>query len=255
MDHKEQHKFILAHKDRLPAHVAIIMDGNGRWAKKKGYQRVKGHQEGVKSVRNIVEIAGELGIKALTLYTFSLENWSRPRWEVTALMQLLVRTLRNEIDDLMEKNVKLKVSGALDDLPPEAAQGMREGIKVTSNNTGLILNLALSYSSRREIVRAVKEIAAEAVSGKIEIENINDEYFATKLATAPLPDPDLLIRTSGEFRLSNFLLWQLAYTEIYVTEELWPDFRKNQFYDALYDYLNRERRFGKVSEQLGKAND
>lgn len=253
MDHQEKLKYILDHKDRLPAHVAIIMDGNGRWAKKKGYQRVRGHQEGVKSVRKIVEIAGEIGIKALTLYTFSLENWTRPKWEVTALMQLLVHTLRNEIEDLMEKNVKLKVSGALDDLPPEAAQGMRKGIEVTSKNTGLILNLALSYSSRREIVRAVKEIAAEVVSGKVDIENINDEYFATKLATTPLPDPDLLIRTSGEFRLSNFLLWQLAYTEIYVTEELWPDFRENQFYDALYDYLNRERRFGKVSEQLGTA--
>ncbi len=242
--------YLEENRDRLPSHVAIIMDGNGRWAKKKGLKRVQGHQEGVKSVREIVEAAGELKIKALTLYTFSLENWRRPKWEVNALMQLLVRTLRKEIDDLMKKDVRLIVSGKLSDLPEDAAQGMREGIERTAKNDGLILNLALSYSSRREILDAVKEISLEFKSGKISLEQITEDYFSTKLTTAEIDDPDLLIRTSGEFRISNFLLWQLAYTEIYVTRDLWPDFRKPQFYEALNDYLHRERRFGMVSEQL-----
>ena len=252
MDKKKIHDFIFENKRNLPNHVAIIMDGNGRWAKNKGLKRVQGHQEGVRSVREIVEAAGELGINALRLYTFSVENWRRPKWEVTALMQLLVRTLRKEIDDLMDKNVRLTVCGRLDDLPPEAAIGMQEGIDPTSKNTGLILNLALSYSSRREILEAASILAKEAMDGKINPQDIDEAYFSSKLTTSHLPDPEFLIRTSGEFRLSNFLLWQLAYTEIFVTEELWPDFRKPQFYNALYNYLHRERRFGMVSEQLVK---
>ena len=252
LDYKKILEYILSHKQDLPRHVAIIMDGNGRWAKKKGLKRVQGHQEGVRSVREIVEVAGELEIDALTLYTFSVENWRRPKWEVTALMQLLVRTLRKEIDDLMKKNVRLTVCGHLDDLPKEAAIGMQEGIEKTAANTGLILNLALSYSSRKEILEAAAILAKEVKEGVIQPEDIDESYFSSKLTTAHLSDPEFLIRTSGEFRLSNFLLWQLAYTEIFVTEELWPDFRKLQFYRALYNYLHRERRFGMVSEQLDK---
>ncbi len=235
---------------RLPRHIAIIMDGNGRWAKRRGLPRVAGHHEGVKSVRAIVEAAGDLGIKVLTLYTFSKENWYRPRQEVSALMKLLVNTLRKEIDELSEKNVRLLAIGDLEDLPAPAYDELLFGIERTRHNTGLTLNLALSYSGRKEIIDAVKEIAHKVKTGLIQPEEISEQVFSAHLYTRDLPDPDLLIRTSGELRVSNFLLWQLSYTEIYVTKVLWPDFRKSEFYDALINYLNRERRFGKVSEQV-----
>ncbi|GAB4342299.1 MAG: isoprenyl transferase [Calditrichia bacterium] len=234
----------------LPKHVAIIMDGNGRWAKRRGLPRVAGHHEGIKSVRQVVEAAGEIGIDALTLYTFSKENWFRPKQEVSALMKLLVNTLRNEVDELNQKNVKLQALGNLEDLPRFAFEELTYGIERTKNNTGLTLNLALSYSGRQEILDAVKKISHQVKAGLLEPEDIDEATIANHLYTEDLPDPDLLIRTSGELRVSNFLLWQLAYTEIYVTKILWPDFRKAEFYDAIIDYLNRERRFGKVSEQI-----
>ncbi len=235
---------------KLPKHVAIIMDGNGRWARKRGLPRVAGHSEGVKSVRAVVEAAGEIGIKVLTLYTFSKENWLRPRQEVSALMRLLVNTLRREINDLMKKNVRLRAMGDLNDLPEEAYDEILYGIERTRHNTGLVLNLALSYSGRQEILDAVRAIAYKIKAGLLQPEEISEQIFASHLYTNNLPDPDLLIRTSGELRVSNFMLWQLSYTEIYVTKTLWPDFRKAEFYDAMINYLNRERRFGKVSEQL-----
>lgn len=234
----------------MPKHVAIIMDGNGRWARKRGLPRVAGHSEGVKSVRAVVEAAGEIGIKVLTLYTFSKENWLRPRQEVSALMRLLVNTLRREINDLMKKNVRLRAMGDLNDLPEEAYDEILYGIERTRHNTGLVLNLALSYSGRQEILDAVRAIAYKIKAGLLQPEEISEQIFASHLYTNNLPDPDLLIRTSGELRVSNFMLWQLSYTEIYVTKTLWPDFRKAEFYDAMINYLNRERRFGKVSEQL-----
>lgn len=235
---------------RLPRHIAVIMDGNGRWAKKRGLPRVAGHHEGVKSVRSVVEAAGDIGVKVLTLYTFSKENWFRPKQEVSALMKLLVNTLRKEINDLLDKNVRLQAIGDLEDLPTYAYDELIYGLERTRHNTGLVLNLALSYSGRQEIIDAVRDIAQRVKSGLIRPEEINERVFAAHLYTNDLPDPDLLIRTSGEQRVSNFLLWQLAYTEIYVTKILWPDFRKSAFYDAVLDYLNRERRFGKVSEQV-----
>jgi undecaprenyl diphosphate synthase len=247
---QEEFAYLDAQRNKLPRHIAIIMDGNGRWAKRKGNNRIAGHQEGVRSVRTIVEAAGELAIEALTLYTFSVENWQRPRWEITALMKLLVTTLAAELDDLMEKNVRLTVSGHLDDLPKDAAAGMRAGIEKTAANTGLNLNLALSYSGRREIISATRNLAKLVKNGDLAPEDIDENIFSRHLLTAPLPDPEFLIRTSGELRLSNFLLWQLAYTEIYVTETLWPDFRRAEFYHALRDFIGRERRFGMVSEQI-----
>lgn len=235
---------------KLPKHVAIIMDGNGRWARRRGLPRVAGHNEGVKSVRAVVEAAGEIGIKVLTLYTFSKENWFRPRQEVSALMKLLVNTLRREINDLMKKNVRLRAMGDLSDLPEDAYDEILYGIDRTRHNTGLILNLALSYSGRQEILDAVRAIAHKVKAGLIQPDEISEQVFASHLYTNNLPDPDLLIRTSGELRVSNFMLWQLSYTEIYVTKTLWPDFRKAEFYEAIINYLNRERRFGKVSEQI-----
>ena len=234
----------------LPRHIAIIMDGNGRWAKKRGLPRVAGHHEGIKSVRDIVEACGELGIEVLTLYTFSTENWRRPKDEVSALMSLLLKTIQKEIDEMVRQNVRLKTIGNIELLPKGAGQGMIEGIERTKENTGLILNLALNYGAREEIVNAVRTIAEDVAAHEIQPEQINDELFASYLYTAHLPDPDLLIRTSGEFRLSNFLLWQLAYTEIAITHVLWPDFRRKNLYQAIDDFQNRERRFGKVSEQI-----
>ncbi len=234
----------------MPAHVAIIMDGNGRWAKCRGLPRVAGHREGVKSVRDIVEACGELGIKVLTLYTFSTENWRRPQDEVSALMGLLVRTLRKEVEDLMRNNVRLTAIGQIENLPGDAVRELREGIELTRNNTGLNLNLALSYGSREEIVSCVKAIARETVSGSLNPDDIDVKTVSSRLYTSEIPDPDLLIRTSGEFRLSNFLLWQLAYTEIFITDVYWPDFRRDTLYQAIDDYQRRERRFGKVSEQV-----
>ena len=237
----------------VPVHVAIIMDGNGRWAKQRKRPRVDGHREGINSVREIVRASGELNIQYLTLYTFSKENWSRPQGEVSALMSLLIKTIREEISELQRNNVRLTTIGRLEDLPFLARQGMEHAMRVLSRNTGLTLNLALSYSSRQEITDAVQRIAGEVQAGRIKPSAIDSDLISSYLHTSEIPDPDLLIRTSGELRLSNFLLWQLAYTESYVTEVLWPDFRRKEFYEALLAYQGRERRFGQVSEQLETA--
>jgi undecaprenyl diphosphate synthase len=236
--------------EKLPRHIAIIMDGNGRWAKEKGKDRLFGHYSGVESVRNIVEGCAELQIGYLTLYAFSTENWERPKDEVTGLMELLVKTIRTEVSTLNKNNIRLHVIGNLDMLPENARKELDEACEETKKNTGLNLVMALSYSSRWEILNAVKNIASEIEDGKIKPGEINEEVFKQHLCTADFPDPELMIRTSGEYRISNFLLYQLAYSELYFTETLWPDFRKENLYEALLDYQNRERRFGKTSEQL-----
>lgn len=237
-------------KDRIPQHVAVIMDGNGRWAEKHGKARVFGHESGVDSVRSVVEGAGEIGVKHLTLYAFSTENWERPKLEVEALMELLVHAIDNESELLMKNNVRLSAIGDLTKMPKKVKQRLDGSINFLHENTGLNLILALSYSSRWEILNAVKIIASDAVDGKIKPEMINDKLFKKYLNTTEIPDPELLIRTSGEFRISNFLLWQIAYSELYFTEKLWPDFRKDDLFEAIFDFQNRERRFGKTSEQL-----
>lgn len=234
----------------LPEHIAIIMDGNGRWAKERGESRIVGHYEGVVSVREVVEGCGEIGIKYLTLYAFSTENWNRPKEEVDALMELLVSTIRKEADYLKKNNVKLQVIGNMADLPEICSVEMQEGIDITANCTGLTLILALSYSSKWEIVEATRKIALAVKEGTLAVENIDEACVAANLATAAYPDPELLIRTSGEFRISNFLLYQIAYSELYFTETPWPDFRKPQLFEAIKSYQQRERRFGKTSEQL-----
>jgi undecaprenyl diphosphate synthase len=236
--------------DRLPGHIAIIMDGNGRWAKEKGEDRLFGHFSGVESVRNIVEGCAELGVKYLTLYAFSTENWDRPKDEVTGLMELLVQTIKKETKTLNKNNIKLFVIGNTSLLPDSANKELNEACEETQSNTGMSLIMALSYSSRWEISNAVKQIAFEVKSGKLDPEEINNETFEKHLCTAGFPDPELMIRTSGEYRISNFLLYQLAYAELYFTDTLWPDFRKENLYEAIIDYQNRERRFGKTSEQL-----
>ncbi|MGN6803981.1 MAG: isoprenyl transferase [Ginsengibacter sp.] len=236
--------------EKLPRHIAIIMDGNGRWAKEKGKDRLFGHYNGVESVRNIVEGCAELGIGYLTLYAFSTENWDRPKDEVTGLMELLVKTIRSEVATLNKNNIRLHVIGNIDLLPTEAHNELNEACEETQKNTGLNLIMALSYSSRWEIVNAVKTIAKEVDEGKIDPGEISDETFRDHLCTANFPDPELMIRTSGEYRISNFLLYQLAYSELYFTDTLWPDFRKENLYEALLSYQSRERRFGKTSEQV-----
>ena len=236
--------------DRLPKHIAIIMDGNGRWAKEKGKDRLFGHFSGVESVRNIVEGCAELGIQFLTLYAFSTENWDRPKDEVTGLMELLVQTIRQEVPTLNKNNIRLFVIGNTDLLPVSARKELNEACAETQKNTGMSLIMALSYSSRWEIVDAVKKIGVQVQKGNLNPEEITDEVFNQYLCTARFPDPELMIRTSGEYRISNFLLYQLAYSELYFTETLWPDFRKENLYEALLDYQGRERRFGKISEQL-----
>ncbi len=230
----------------VPRHVAIIMDGNGRWAKARGLERTEGHKEGIKSVRAAVEAAGGLGVKTLTLYTFSSENWSRPKSEVSALMSLLLTTIRNEVAELDEKNVRLMAIGDIKALPFAARAGVESTIERLKNNTGLVVNLALSYSGRQEIIYAVKQICKKAVKGEIEPDAIDDKVFSSHLQTFKVGDPDLMVRTSGEFRISNFLLWQLAYTEFFISQKLWPDFREDDFLEAVEDYQKRERRFGKV---------
>ena len=235
---------------RLPRHIAIIMDGNGRWAKKKGNPRIYGHQNAIAAVRDTVEAAAELGIEYLTLYAFSTENWNRPRTEIDALMSLLVVTINRETKTLIENNVKLGAIGDIASLPNQVAQHLKDAIEKTKNNTGLNLILALSYSSRWEIVNAIKNILADINSGKIKADEINGELFGNYLNTAGMPDPELLIRTSGEYRISNYLLWQIAYAELYFTPTLWPDFRREHLYQAIADYQCRERRFGKISEQI-----
>jgi len=240
---------VLSHGE-LPRHVAIIMDGNGRWAKSKSKPRIFGHRAGVKTVRKMTELAGELGLETLTLYTFSSENWNRPKMEVSALMNLLLDTITKEIDDLNRNNVKLTVIGDLDAMPAGPRQGMLDGIRRTAGNTGLNLNLALNYGGRQEIRQAVKAIGRAVEKGQIKPAEITDETISQYLYTAKLSDPDLLIRTSGEFRLSNFLLWQLAYTEIFVTPVYWPAFNEKDFLEAIRNFQKRERRFGQVSEQI-----
>ncbi len=237
-------------KAKLPKHVAIIMDGNGRWAKGKGKLRVFGHHNGVLAVRDVVEGAGELGIAYLTLYTFSSENWNRPKYEVTAIMELLVSTINKEIKKLMDNNVRLNAIGDLDLLPGKCSQELQAAISKTSYNTGLVLTLALSYSSRREIVSAARQMAEKVERGELKAADITEDYFVKHLHTAEIPDPELLIRTSGEYRISNFLLWQIAYSELYFTNKLWPDYRREDLFEAVLDYQRRERRFGMTSEQV-----
>ncbi|MDQ2720289.1 MAG: isoprenyl transferase [Bacteroidota bacterium] len=236
--------------ERLPRHIAIIMDGNGRWAKEKGKDRLFGHYSGVESVRNIVEGCAELKIEYLTLYAFSTENWDRPKDEVSGLMELLVQTIRQEVATLNKNNIRLHIIGNIEMLPESARKELSEACLETKSNTGLNLIMALSYSSRWEIINAIKNIAIEIKNGNLDPEKISDDVFKNYLCTASFPDPELMIRTSGEYRISNFLLYQLAYSELYFTETLWPDFRKENLYEAILDYQNRERRFGKTSEQL-----
>jgi undecaprenyl diphosphate synthase len=237
-------------RTNLPEHVAVIMDGNGRWAKKKGNQRIFGHKNGVKAVRDTVEAAGEIGVKYLTLYAFSTENWNRPKQEVDALMSLLVSTINSESGTLMENNVRLKCIGDIKGLPKSVQQNLSEIIQKTEKNSGLTLILALNYSARWEILNAVKNIVTESKAINFDVENINNEFFEKYLNTSEIPDPDLLIRTSGEYRISNFLVWQIAYTELLFTDVLWPDFNKEEFFKAIISYQKRERRFGKTSEQI-----
>lgn len=236
----------------IPNHVAIIMDGNGRWAKSKNLSRVFGHNEGVNSARDIVEASGQLGIKYLTLYTFSTENWKRPKSEVTLLMKLLIKSIRGETDRLNQNDVRLIATGDLNNLPSRVLNELNEAMEITSNNKLMTLNLALSYSGRWDILNAVKMLIKEQNEIKFDLESINEKKFSEYLVTKDIPDPDLLIRTGGEFRISNFLLWQLAYSEIYIDNHYWPDFKRNQFYKAISDYQGRERRFGLISEQLDK---
>ncbi len=237
-------------KDKLPKHVAVIMDGNGRWAQKKGNSRIFGHQHGVKAVREITEAAAELGIGYLTLYAFSTENWRRPQREVNALMSLLVSTISSETKTLLKNNVKLNTIGCKECLPKNVLKKLEDSEQKTNGNTGLVLTLALSYSSRWEIVEATKRIAEDIQKGKLLTKEITDEVFDKYLTTHNLPDPELMIRTSGELRISNFLLWQIAYSELFFSDVLWPDYRKEDFYEALLNYQKRERRFGKTSQQI-----
>ncbi|MCD4678818.1 MAG: isoprenyl transferase [Bacteroidales bacterium] len=236
--------------DNLPLHIAIIMDGNGRWAKKKGKLRIFGHENGVKSVRETVEAAAELGIKYLTLYAFSTENWNRPKVEIKALMRLLVGALNNETKTLNNNNIRLSAIGDLKSLESGVYKQLMTTINKTADNTRMTLTLALSYSSRWEIVNATKKIADMVKRNEMSINEISQDTFRSNLETSEFPDPELLIRTSGEYRISNFLLWQIAYAELYFTSKLWPDFRKEDLYMAIIDYQNRERRFGKTSEQI-----
>lgn len=235
---------------KLPEHVAVIMDGNGRWAKQHGKPRIFGHKNGVKSVREVTEAAAELGVKYLTLYAFSTENWNRPALEVNALMHLLVETVKGELKTLNKNSIKLNAIGDLKKLPTKTYEALMQGIADTQHNSRMTLTLALNYSSRWEISEAIKHIATEVKSGDLELEAITPDLISAHMTTHDLPDPELLIRTSGEHRVSNYLLWQIAYTEFYFTDIFWPEFRKKHFHQAILDYQLRERRFGKTSEQL-----
>lgn len=237
-------------KNNIPKHVAIIMDGNGRWAKQKGEMRIFGHTNGVESVRESLTAAAEIGVKYLTLYAFSTENWNRPKEEVAALMDLLVKAIYDEVEELNEKGVRLETIGNTSILPVSCREALTKAKERTKDNDKITLILALSYSSRWEIAQAVKTMAEESISGKLDVETINEDLISSYLSTSNFPDPELLIRTSGENRVSNFLMWQLAYTELYFTETLWPDFKKEHFFKAIKDYQDRERRFGKTSEQI-----
>jgi len=236
----------------IPVHIAIIMDGNGRWARKRGLPRVAGHKKGVETVKDMVKACVQLGVKYLTLYTFSTENWNRPKDEVSTLMQLLVRTLRKEVDELNENDVKLTTIGNVKALPFEVQKELHDSVKKTLSNRKMTLNLALSYSGRWELIKAIKEISNKVAEGNLNINDISEECISNFLDTKNIPDPDLLIRTSGEFRVSNFLLWQIAYTEFFISDVLWPDFKRKDLYHAIKNFQGRERRFGKVSEQIQK---
>jgi undecaprenyl diphosphate synthase len=236
----------------VPRHIAIIMDGNGRWAQERGMPRISGHSEGVEAVRDAVEACGQVGVRYLTLYAFSTENWKRPKDEVSLLMRLLLKSLENETDQLHTNNVRIQTIGDLAALPQEVQNELLESIQKTKDNTGLTLVLALSYSGRWDLTQAIRRIAREIAAGRLREEEVTDDLVGKYLSTAGIPDPDLLIRTSGEFRISNFLLWQLAYTEIYISSQFWPGFRRNELYAAIADYQRRERRFGMVSEQVRK---
>jgi undecaprenyl diphosphate synthase len=236
----------------IPRHVAIIMDGNGRWAQEKKRPRTFGHREGVHSVRDIVEASGQIGIKYLTLYTFSTENWRRPKTEVAILMRLLIKSLRNETDKLHENNVRLMAIGDMSVLPPQVLNELNEAIEKTRNNKLMTLVLALSYSGRWDILNAVKNIASDSRNGKINPQDVTEKLFSEYLVTDGIPNPDLLIRTGGDYRISNFLLWEAAYTEFYFDKTFWPEFRREQLYDAITEYQNRERRFGMTTKQVQK---
>lgn len=237
-------------QDRVPKHIAIIMDGNGRWAKQQGQMRTFGHQEGVKAVKDVIEGAAEAGVKFVTLYTFSTENWKRPQYEVEALMELLVDSIHKETGTLLEKGIKLLAIGDLDALPQNCKDQLKETLDSTAGCDKMTIVLALSYSARWEILNATKKIAEKIKSGELNVEDISEEVFNNALCTANIPDPELLIRTSGELRISNYLLWQIAYSELYFSPKLWPDFTREDLYEAIIDYQQRERRFGFISEQL-----
>ncbi|HIA85278.1 MAG TPA: isoprenyl transferase [Candidatus Marinimicrobia bacterium] len=240
----------IVEQGNLPAHIAIIMDGNGRWAKANNLPRVAGHVEGINSVREIVQVCGEIGVSYLTLYTFSNENWKRPQKEVSAIMKLLLSTIKKEVGNLNKNNVRLSTIGNINNLPDNSRQGILEGIEVTKNNTGLNLILALNYSSRQELLMAVQRIADKILSGEMNSNQISEAIFSRELYTVDIPDPDLLIRTGGESRISNFLLWQLAYTEFFLTDIHWPDFREEDLLNSIIDYQGRQRRFGQIEEQV-----
>lgn len=247
MTYKEQ-----IDKQRLPKHIAIIMDGNGRWAKERGKLRVFGHENGVTAVRNTAEAAAEIGVKFITLYAFSTENWNRPKQEVDALMNLLVKTINKETETLNKNNIRLQAIGNLKSLKKETYAELMTAIENTAHNQQMTLTLALSYSSRWEIIETVKNLAQEVKSGQLDVQDINDVVFSEHLSTHYMPDPELLIRTSGEQRISNYLLWQIAYSELYFCPKYWPDYEKEDFYKAIVEYQSRERRFGKTSEQITK---
>ena len=238
--------------ERLPKHIAIIMDGNGRWAKERGKHRLYGHKNAVKAVRDVGKACKELGVKCLTLYAFSMENWNRPEEEVSGLMVLMGQTIKKEIANMVKDNIKLRVIGDLSRMPRVYYEQCQYAIEETKNCTGMILEVALSYSGRWDITEAARKIAKEAVEGKLNPDDITEDTISSHVATAGIPDPELMIRTSGEFRISNFLMWQLAYSELYFTNKYWPDFRKEDLYEAIVDYQHRERRFGKTSEQISK---
>lgn len=245
-----QEKISRLDKERMPVHVAMIMDGNGRWAKKQGFGRSEGHAEGVSTVHRVTKMSSDLGVKYLTLYAFSTENWNRPSDEVATLMYLIGWAIERELPELLQNNVRIHLLGDIERIPEEPRQKLFYARDATAHCTGLQLNMCLSYSSRWEITDAARKLARMAIDGKIKPEDINEEIFADKLTTAGMPDPDLLIRTGGEERISNYLLWQIAYSELYFTPVLWPDFSDEEYVDALLDFQNRERRFGKTSEQV-----
>lgn len=240
---------------KVPQHVAVIMDGNGRWAKGKGMERIFGHRNALTAVRESIEAAAEIGVKAITLYAFSTENWNRPKMEVNALMKLLITSLKKELPTFQENNVKVNAIGDITSLPTNAQKALSEVIDITKNNSKITLTMALSYGSREEIVNTIKNISKKVVNNELQIKEIDEKVINNHLYTFNLPDVDLMIRTSGEQRISNFLLWQMAYAELYFTNTLWPDFRKGDFFDAIIEYQNRERRFGKTSEQIETPNE